>query len=70
VGLPPRVGERGDLEIVKLALDVWYELWENVGSESEPDSEQPLSEGSLYYSQPESYPAWLRDEETRSEYYA
>jgi hypothetical protein len=55
---------------VKLALDVWYELWENVGSESEPDSEQPLSEGSLYYSQPESYPVWLRDEETRSEYYA
>ena len=55
---------------MKLALDVWYELWENVGSESETDSEQPQSEGPLYYSQPEIYPAWLRDKETRSEYYA
>jgi hypothetical protein len=55
---------------VKLALDVWYELWENVGSESEPDSGQPSDEGTLYYSQPESHPSWLRDQETRGESYA
>ena len=51
---------------MKLALDVWYELWENVGSERYANLEQRPDEGERYYLWLEADLAWSRDTKPRS----
>jgi hypothetical protein len=54
---------------VKLALDVWYELWENAASESRPSLDQHPDEGDHHYPWLEDGRAWNRDTRPRSLYY-
>ena len=55
---------------MKLALDVWYALWEDVGNESGPDPDQPAHEKDSYYPWTEDYRAWIRDRQVRGDYQA
>jgi hypothetical protein len=70
VGL--HVGQRRLREIVKLALDVWYALWEDVGNEGGPGPDRRPDEKDRYYTWVEDekgryypwvedYQAWIRD---------
>ena len=63
-----RRGEEA-LETVKLALDVWYELWENAGSEGSPGPQQPTEEVDPPYPWLEDNLAWDRGTRPRSVYY-
>ena len=54
---------------MKLALDVWHELWENVGSQGDPNPEQRPDEGERYYPWVADDLAWSRDTKPRSVYH-
>ena len=55
---------------MKLALDVWYELWENAESEGGCGPERHLGEENRHHSWSEDYLVWVRDTKPRGEYYA
>jgi len=48
---------------MKLALDVWYELWEKTGSEGAPDPDRHHDEEDRYHLWREDYLAWVRGKE-------
>lgn len=52
---------------MKLALDVWYELWEKTGSEGGTEPNRHLAEEDDYYPRREDYLVWIRDREARSD---
>jgi hypothetical protein len=52
---------------MKLALDVWYELWDKVGSEGGPDPNRHPDEEDRNYPWREDYLAWIRSKEARSD---
>jgi hypothetical protein len=52
---------------MKLALDVWYELWDKVGSEGGPDPNRHPDEEDRNYPWREDYLAWIRSKEVRSD---
>jgi len=54
---------------MKLALDVWYELWENAGSGGGLGPERNPDEEDRHYPWPEDYLAWSGDKEVHSEYH-
>jgi hypothetical protein len=55
---------------VKLALDVWYELWERAGDNGGPG--RVRDPGAEYRPNPwpEEYRTWIGGQEPRSGYYA
>ena len=55
---------------MKLALDVWYELWENAQSEGGRGPGWHLGEETRHYSWSENYLVWVRDTKPRGEYHA
>lgn len=48
---------------MKLALDVWYELWEKTSSEGSTNSDQHPGQGDEYYPWCEDYLAWIESKE-------
>ena len=52
---------------MKLALDVWYKLWERTGSEGGTDPDRHLEKEDGYYSWRKDYSAWIRGKEARSD---
>ena len=53
---------------MKMALDYWYELWKNAGSEGSLSLERRHSEEEdRYYSGEKDYQAQTRDKETGSD---
>lgn len=52
---------------MKLALDVWYSLWEKTGREGRPDPNLHPEEEDRYYPWGEDHPAWIRSKEARSD---
>lgn len=56
---------------MKLALDVWYELWEKAGSEGDPGHEQhPDVEDRHYPWLEDNFLTWNGNMRPRSVYYA
>jgi hypothetical protein len=53
--------------MMKLALDVWYELWDKTGSEDGAPSIQHLDEEDEYYPWHEDRLAWIRGKEAQSD---
>ena len=54
---------------MKLALDVWYELWENAGSRGGLGPDRHPDEEDRHYPWPEDYLTWMGDKEGHSEYH-
>jgi hypothetical protein len=54
---------------MKLALDVWYELWEKADGEGATEPNRHLEEEDDYYYYPwrEDYLRWVGGEEARAE---
>ena len=48
---------------MKLALDVWYELWERTGSEGGTDLDRRPGQEDEYYPWHEDYLVWLGSKE-------
>ncbi len=55
---------------MKLALDVWYDLWENAESNDGRGSDRHPGEWNRHYLWSEDYLVWVRDTKPRSAYYA
>ena len=55
---------------MKLALDVWYDLWENAESDGGRDPDRHPGEENQHYPWSEDHLVWIRDTKPRSEYYA
>jgi len=55
---------------VKLALDVWYELWERADDNGGPGRGRDPGAGHRSNPWPEEYRAWIGGQEPRSGYYA
>jgi hypothetical protein len=53
--------------MMKLALDVWYELWDKTGSEDGAPPDQPLEEEDEYHPWHEDYLVWIRGKEAQSD---
>jgi hypothetical protein len=58
------------LETMKLALDVWHDLWENAERNGGCDPDRHPDEENRYYPWSEDYLAWVRDTKPRGEYQA
>jgi len=52
---------------MKLALDIWYELWEKTCIEGSPDPNRHPDEEDRYYPRQKDYLAWIRSKEARSD---
>jgi hypothetical protein len=52
---------------MKMALDIWYELWEKTGSESSTDPYRHPDEQDRSYPWQEDYPRWIKSKEARSD---
>ncbi len=53
---------------MKLALDVWYELWEKTGGEGATEPDRHLEEEDYYYYPwREDYLTWVGGKEARAE---
>jgi hypothetical protein len=54
---------------MKLALDVWYDLWENAERDGGCGLERHSGEENRHYPWAEDYLAWVTDMKPRREYY-
>ncbi len=52
---------------MKLALDVWYELWEKTGGEGDTEPKRHLEEEDYYYPWREDYLRWVGGKEAGAE---
>jgi hypothetical protein len=52
---------------MKMALDIWYELWEKTGSQGSTDPYRHPDEQDRSYPWQEDYPTWIKSKEARSD---
>ncbi len=55
---------------MKLALDAWYDLWENAESDGDRSPDPHPGEENRHCLWLEDYLVWVRDAKPRSAYYA